>query len=163
MSAKLAIGKWVGCMWSLYLRFVYWFSCAMYWHCYICRILTLPSKAVFNHPLGSFSLLMTSNCQRPWQALSFMFEYIGEMAKDYIYAVTPLLEDALMDRDLVHRQARNISFWLPIGPVSPNSNHSHCLVCPLSDDFTSYVRRYHLLQRYYTASTLPPLTCLRIL
>lgn len=31
-------------------------------------------------------------------------EYIGEMAKDYIYAVTPLLEDALMDRDAVHRQ-----------------------------------------------------------
>jgi HEAT repeat protein len=26
------------------------------------------------------------------------------MAKDYIYAVTPLLEDALMDRDAVHRQ-----------------------------------------------------------
>eukprot|EP00624_Nannochloropsis_granulata_P003668 evm.model.NODE_28528_length_50078_cov_28.909842.11 len=26
------------------------------------------------------------------------------MAKDYIYAVVPLLEDALMDRDLVHRQ-----------------------------------------------------------
>jgi hypothetical protein len=26
------------------------------------------------------------------------------MGKDYIYAVTPLLEDALMDRDLVHRQ-----------------------------------------------------------
>lgn len=38
------------------------------------------------------------------KALSFMFEYIGEMAKDYIYAVSPLLEDALMDRDLVHRQ-----------------------------------------------------------
>ena len=37
------------------------------------------------------------------KALSFMFEYIGEMAKDYIYAVTPLLEDALMDRDLVGR------------------------------------------------------------
>lgn len=35
-----------------------------------------------------------------------MFEYIGEMAKDYIYAVAPLLEDALMDRDLVHRQVR---------------------------------------------------------
>ena len=33
-----------------------------------------------------------------------MFEYIGEMGKDYIYAVTPLLEDALIDRDLVHRQ-----------------------------------------------------------
>lgn len=32
------------------------------------------------------------------KSLSFLFEYIGEMAKDYIYAVTPLLEDALMDR-----------------------------------------------------------------
>jgi len=38
------------------------------------------------------------------KALSFMFEYIGEMGKDYVYAVTPLLEDALMDRDMVHRQ-----------------------------------------------------------
>merc|ERR1711963_1121809 len=38
------------------------------------------------------------------KSLSFMFEYIGEMGKDYIYAVTPLLEDALMDRHLVHRQ-----------------------------------------------------------
>jgi splicing factor 3B subunit 1 len=38
------------------------------------------------------------------KAFSFMFEYIGKMGKDYIYAVTPLLQDALMDRDLVHRQ-----------------------------------------------------------
>ena len=38
------------------------------------------------------------------KALSFMFEYIGEMGKDYIYAVAPLLEDALIDRDAVHRQ-----------------------------------------------------------
>uniref|UniRef100_A0A0E0JZU3 Uncharacterized protein n=1 Tax=Oryza punctata TaxID=4537 RepID=A0A0E0JZU3_ORYPU len=38
------------------------------------------------------------------KSLSFLFECIGEMGKDYIYAVTPLLEDALMDRDLVHRQ-----------------------------------------------------------
>ena len=38
------------------------------------------------------------------KAFSFMFEYIGEMGKDYIYALTPLLQDALMDRDLVHRQ-----------------------------------------------------------
>merc|ERR1711937_1038101 len=38
------------------------------------------------------------------KSLSFLFEYIGEMGKDYIYAVTPMLEDALMDRDLVHRQ-----------------------------------------------------------
>jgi len=38
------------------------------------------------------------------KAMSFLFEYIGEMGKDYIYAVTPLLEDALMERDPVHRQ-----------------------------------------------------------
>lgn len=38
------------------------------------------------------------------KALSFMFEYIGEMAKDYIYAATPLLQHALMDRDMIHRQ-----------------------------------------------------------
>jgi len=38
------------------------------------------------------------------KALSFMFEYIGEMGKDYLYATAPLLEDALMDRDMIHRQ-----------------------------------------------------------
>ena len=38
------------------------------------------------------------------KAMSFVFEYIGEMGKDYVYAVTPLLEDALMERDPVHRQ-----------------------------------------------------------
>lgn len=36
------------------------------------------------------------------KSLSFMFEYIGEMGKDYIYAVAPLLEDALMDRYFYH-------------------------------------------------------------
>ena len=38
------------------------------------------------------------------KALSFVFEYIGDISKDYIFAVAPLLEDALMDRDPVHRQ-----------------------------------------------------------
>lgn len=38
------------------------------------------------------------------KALTFMFEYIGDMSQDYIYVITPLLEDALTDRDLVHRQ-----------------------------------------------------------
>jgi len=38
------------------------------------------------------------------KAMSFMFEYIGSMNKDYVYAVAPLLEHALMDRDHVHRQ-----------------------------------------------------------
>jgi splicing factor 3B subunit 1 len=38
------------------------------------------------------------------KSLAFLFQYIGEMGKDYIYAVTTLLVDALMDRDAVHRQ-----------------------------------------------------------
>ncbi|GKU97958.1 hypothetical protein SLEP1_g11027 [Rubroshorea leprosula] len=38
------------------------------------------------------------------KSLSFLFEYIGDMGKDHLYAVTPLLEDAFMERDLVHRQ-----------------------------------------------------------
>ncbi|KAE8227615.1 hypothetical protein CF326_g7484, partial [Tilletia indica] len=32
------------------------------------------------------------------KALSFLFEYIGEMGKDYVNSVVTLLEDALMDR-----------------------------------------------------------------
>ena len=38
------------------------------------------------------------------KALSFLFEYIGEVSKDYAYSVVGLLEDALTDRDPVHRQ-----------------------------------------------------------
>ena len=38
------------------------------------------------------------------KSVSFMLEYVGEMSKDYIYSLLPLLEDALTDRDLVHRQ-----------------------------------------------------------
>ena len=38
------------------------------------------------------------------KSLSFTFEYIGETARDYVYAVAPLLVDALIDRDAVHRQ-----------------------------------------------------------
>lgn len=39
------------------------------------------------------------------KSLSFMFEYIrGAQSKDYLYAVTPLLENGLTDRDQVHRQ-----------------------------------------------------------
>jgi splicing factor 3B subunit 1 len=38
------------------------------------------------------------------KSLSFLFEYIGDMSKDYIYALVGVLEDGLIDRDLVHRQ-----------------------------------------------------------
>jgi splicing factor 3B subunit 1 len=52
------------------------------------------------------------------KSLSFLFEYIGEMAKDYVYAVTPLLEDALTDRDQVHRQtAASVVKHIALGVV----------------------------------------------
>ena len=38
------------------------------------------------------------------KSFAFLFEYIGERAKDYVYSIIPILEDALTDRDLVHRQ-----------------------------------------------------------
>lgn len=52
------------------------------------------------------------------KAMSFLFEYIGEMGKDYVYAVTPLLEDALIDRDQVHRQtAASVVKHIALGVV----------------------------------------------
>lgn len=56
------------------------------------------------------------------KSFSFLFEYIGEMAKDYIYTVTPLLEDALTDRDLVHRQTASSAIkHLALGVSGLNS------------------------------------------
>lgn len=50
------------------------------------------------------------------KSLAFLFEYIGEASRDYIYTVTPLLEDALTDRDQVHRQlAANATKSLAMG------------------------------------------------
>ncbi|KAJ9478959.1 U2 snRNP component HSH155 [Pseudozyma hubeiensis] len=50
------------------------------------------------------------------KALSWVFEYIGEMSKDYVYSVISCLEDALTDRDHVHRQtAASIVHHLALG------------------------------------------------
>ena len=58
-------------------------------------------------PFTVFPMLMNEYClpelnvqNGVLKSLSFMFEYIGEMGKDYVFAVSPLLEDTLMDRDL---------------------------------------------------------------
>ena len=50
------------------------------------------------------------------KALSWVFEYIGEMSKDYVYSVMTLLDDAFTDRDVVHRQtAASIVKHLALG------------------------------------------------
>jgi splicing factor 3B subunit 1 len=61
------------------------------------------------------------------KSLSFLFEYIGEMAHSYIYAVTPLLEDALIDRDQVHRQtAASVVKHIALGVVGLGAEE--CLI-----------------------------------
>jgi len=78
------------------------------------RVCTTVAIAIVAETCGPFSVLpaLMNEYRVPeiniqngvLKAMSFMFEYIGEMGKDYVFAVTPLLEDALMDRDPVHRQ-----------------------------------------------------------
>lgn len=58
--------------------------------------------------------------------MSFLFEYIGEMGKDYIHSVVTCLEDALTDRDLVHRQtAGSIVKHLALGTAGLGNEDAH--------------------------------------
>lgn len=60
------------------------------------------------------------------KAMSFMFEYIGEMGKDYIHSVVTCLEDALTDRDQVHRQtAGAIVKHLALGTAGLGDEDAH--------------------------------------
>merc|ERR1719356_1002159 len=78
------------------------------------RVCTTVAVAIVAETCGPFTILpaLMNEYRVPevnvqngvLKALSFMFEYVGEVGRDYIYAVAPLLEDALMDRDAVHRQ-----------------------------------------------------------
>jgi splicing factor 3B subunit 1 len=78
------------------------------------RVCTTVAIAIVAETCGPFTILpaLMNEYRVPelnvqngvLKSLSFLFEYIGEMGKDYIYAILPLLQDALMDRDLVHRQ-----------------------------------------------------------
>lgn len=77
----------------------------------VCTTVAIAIVAETCHPFAVLPALMNEyrvpevNVQNGvLKALSFLFEYISETGKDYIYAITPLLEDALMDRDTVHRQ-----------------------------------------------------------
>ena len=56
------------------------------------------------------------------KSLTFLFEYVGLQAKHYIYAIVPLLEDALMDRDPIHRQiACQVVKHIALGVFCQNS------------------------------------------
>lgn len=78
------------------------------------RVCTTVAIAIVGETCGPFTILpglmneyrvFELNIQNGvLKSLSFLFEYIGEMATDYVYAVTPLLQDALQERDPVHRQ-----------------------------------------------------------
>lgn len=78
------------------------------------RVCTTVSLAIVAESCGPFTVLPALlneyrvtdiNVQNGvLKALSFVFEYIGSQAKHYVYSVITLLEDALTDRDAVHRQ-----------------------------------------------------------
>ncbi|KAM0745770.1 small nuclear ribonucleoprotein [Meredithblackwellia eburnea MCA 4105] len=60
------------------------------------------------------------------KAMTFLFEYIGEMGKDYIHSVVTCLEDALTDRDLVHRQTgATIVKHLALGTAGLGNEDAH--------------------------------------
>jgi splicing factor 3B subunit 1 len=42
------------------------------------------------------------------KALTFVFEYVGPQSAYYVDSVVTMLEDALTDRDLVHRQTASV-------------------------------------------------------
>jgi splicing factor 3B subunit 1 len=46
------------------------------------------------------------------KSLPFLFEYIREMGKDYINAVKPMLEDALMDKCVQSRACSVIQHFI---------------------------------------------------
>lgn len=78
------------------------------------RVCTTIAIAIIAENCGSFAILpaLMNEYRVPelnvqngvLKSLSFLFEYIGDTSKDYVYSVVRLLEDALIDRDLVHRQ-----------------------------------------------------------
>merc|ERR1711990_505917 len=78
------------------------------------RVCTTVAIAIVAESCGPFTILpaLMNEYRVPeinvqngvLKSLAFLFEYIGEMGKDYIYAIALLIEDSLMDRDIVHRQ-----------------------------------------------------------
>ncbi|SCU98628.1 LAMI_0F15610g1_1 [Lachancea mirantina] len=78
------------------------------------RVCTAVAIGIVAETCGSFTVIPAlmneyktpeTNVQNGvLKAMTFMFEYIGKLSQNYIYFILPLLEDALTDRDLVHRQ-----------------------------------------------------------
>ena len=81
------------------------------------------------------------------KSLSFLFEYVGEMGKDYIVRGRALLEDALMDRDQVHRQTAAVTVkHLALGSWGSGARTPSC-ICSTSCGRTSSRRRRARHQR----------------
>lgn len=112
------------------------------------RICTTIAIAIVAENCGPFAILpslMTEyrvpemNVQNGvLKSMAYMFEYIGEMSKDYVYACTSLLEDALTDRDQVHRQTAAVAIkHIALGVIGFGSEDAliHLLNCMLPNVF----------------------------
>jgi len=63
------------------------------------------------------------------KALSFVFEYVGPQSAYYVDSVVTMLEDALTDRDLVHRQtASTIVKHLALGVAGLGCEDRWCIL-----------------------------------
>eukprot|EP00762_Andalucia_godoyi_P004075 ANDGO_06376.mRNA.1 U2 snRNP component prp10 len=78
------------------------------------RVCTTVAIAIVAESCGAFAVLpaLMQEYRIPelnvrtgvLKSLAFLFEYLGSASARFVWAVTPLLQDALSDRDLVHRQ-----------------------------------------------------------
>lgn len=76
------------------------------------RICTAVAVAVIAESCGPFTVLpaLMNEYRVPLthiktgilKTLQFVFEYIGPMSSDYIYSLVPLLEHALISKDMIH-------------------------------------------------------------
>lgn len=64
------------------------------------------------------------------KALAFMFEYVGEESKDYVYLVVPMIQHALTDRNVVLRQT---------GATVVRSLAVSCKNCDCEDAFVHFL------------------------
>lgn len=83
------------------------------------KVCTTIALALVAHACGPFTVLpaLMNEYRVPvlavqtgvLKSIAFMFEFVGETSRDYTFALTPLLEDALTDRDPVKRTTATVA------------------------------------------------------
>ena len=72
---------------------------------FICASLAFTCIPAILNEYRTAELNVRTGCLK---ALTFVFEYVGPQSAYYVDSVVTMLEDALTDRDLVHRQTASV-------------------------------------------------------